>query len=143
MRDAGMDDIISKPFKVEDLVKRIKSIILEDGSAKKEKESHPPATNVSDNKEVRMLEDVPIRSRSEISGKGGKKMETGGEARIELNGEEQKGNESRPESEGRKKSGEQSQEHEEERDRREVVKGPGQDKHDKMSQLGHFNTGFG
>jgi CheY-like chemotaxis protein len=134
MRDAGMDDIISKPFKVEDLVKRIKSIILEDGPVAKEKESHPPATNISDNKEVRMLEDVPIRSRSEISGKGEKEMETGGKARIELNGEEQKGNENRAESEGRKKAREQSQEREEERDRRKMAKDRSQEREEERDR---------
>lgn len=29
MRDAGMDDVISKPFKVVDLVKKIKDLIQE------------------------------------------------------------------------------------------------------------------
>ncbi|KAF2854285.1 two component histidine kinase 1 [Plenodomus tracheiphilus IPT5] len=31
MRDAGMDDVISKPFKVDDLVKKVKSLVLESG----------------------------------------------------------------------------------------------------------------
>ncbi|KAI8940730.1 hypothetical protein NX059_001995 [Plenodomus lindquistii] len=34
MRDAGMDDVISKPFKVDDLVKRVKHLVLESGGGK-------------------------------------------------------------------------------------------------------------
>jgi CheY-like chemotaxis protein len=99
MREAGMDDIISKPFKVEDLVKRIKSIVLEDGPTKKEQTNDPPATDTSENKEVRMLEDLPIRSRSEMSGTGNDGMELGGKAKVELDGEEQGHAGNRPEDE--------------------------------------------
>jgi CheY-like chemotaxis protein len=87
MRDAGMDDVISKPFKVEDLVKRIKSIILEDQPVK-DSENEPPARNTSKNDEVQMLEDIPIRSRSEVSNNPKHGMEVGGKAKIELGGKE-------------------------------------------------------
>jgi CheY-like chemotaxis protein len=121
MRNAGMDDIISKPFKVEDLVKRIKSIIFEDGPSSKERERNPPATNTGENEEVRMLEDIPIRSRSDVSGKREPGMERGGKAKIELNGHELEGDENRPEDKSTKKAGNQGQqpEQDEERDRRE------------------------
>jgi CheY-like chemotaxis protein len=89
MRDAGMDDIISKPYKVADLVKRIKDIISKDDPSDQKGEHHPPATNTGENEEVRMLEDVPIRSRSEMSGKDERGLETGGEAKIEVNGQQQ------------------------------------------------------
>jgi CheY-like chemotaxis protein len=100
MREAGMDDIISKPFKVDDLVKRIRSIVLEE-KPKKQNKSEPPATDTSENPEVRELEDVPIRSRSEISEQRGnadeKTMDEGGRAKIELGGVEREGSENRPE----------------------------------------------
>jgi CheY-like chemotaxis protein len=119
MREAGMDDIISKPFKVEDLVKRIKSIILEDGPAKKEQASNPPATDTSENKEVRMLEDVPIRSRSEMSGKDNDGMELGGKAKVELDGEEQGQEGNRPEDEPAQTSKKRGQNQEGKHDRSE------------------------
>jgi CheY-like chemotaxis protein len=125
MRNAGMDDIISKPFKVEDLVKRINSILLDGPSSNQERESQPPAINTSDNKEVRILEDVPIRSRSEVSEKREGDMETGGNAKIELNGKEQEGNENRQEDKMGKKAEKRGevQEQEEEKDRREGKEG--------------------
>jgi CheY-like chemotaxis protein len=106
MRDAGMDDIISKPFKVDDLVKRIRSIILEDGgqgdASKHGRNNGPPAI---ENAEVRMLEDLPPKDnregseqtrvnsehgRPEKSGSRGKgSRESGGRARIELGGNAQ------------------------------------------------------
>jgi hypothetical protein len=104
-------------------VKRIKSIILEDSSSSKERERNPPATNTGENEEVRMLEDVPIRSRSEVSGEREPDMERGGKAKIELNGHELKGEENRPEDKSTKKAGnqgqQQEQEKEKEKDRRE------------------------
>jgi CheY-like chemotaxis protein len=117
MRNAGMDDIISKPFKVEDLVKRIKSIILEDSSSSKERERNPPATNTGENEEVRMLEDIPIRSRSEVSEQREPDVERGGKAKIELNGHELEGDENRPEDKSTKKAGNQGQQQEQERDK--------------------------
>jgi CheY-like chemotaxis protein len=101
MRDAGMDDVISKPFKVDDLVKRIRSLVLEEKPQKKsEQKSEPPAKDTFDNEEVRELEDVPIRSRSEISearGNDDEDMIEGGRAKIELGGVEREGSETRPE----------------------------------------------
>lgn len=38
MRDAGMDDIISKPFKVDDLVKKVRSLVLDMGQNRQKKE---------------------------------------------------------------------------------------------------------
>lgn len=35
MRDAGMDDVISKPFKVDDLVRKVRSMILDGGGSNK------------------------------------------------------------------------------------------------------------
>lgn len=98
MREAGMDDIISKPFKVDDLVKRIQSIILEEKPGKAEAATNsPPAEDTGADKEVQMLEDVTMRSRSEQSrfekGEGGDRG-TGGSATVELvdkdKGEDQK-----------------------------------------------------
>lgn len=97
MRAAGMDDIISKPFKVDDLVKRIRSIVLEEKPAKKEaNEDSSPAEKMGSNKEVRNLENVPIRSRSgqdrfEVSEAGRRNEEGGsrdssGHASVELGG---------------------------------------------------------
>jgi CheY-like chemotaxis protein len=151
MRDAGMDDIISKPYKVADLVKRIKDILSKDGPGNQKREYHAPATNTGENEEVRMLEDVPIRSRSEVSGKDERGSETGGKARIEVDGQQQDGNEnksidkavkktrkqggqlgqdeekgmSRVEDEATKKTGRQEKqpEQEEDRDRREGKEG--------------------
>lgn len=34
MRDAGMDDVISKPFKVDDLVKKVQGLVLDSGDGK-------------------------------------------------------------------------------------------------------------
>lgn len=151
MRAAGMDDIISKPFKVEDLVKRIRSIILEDKPTKADdKESGPPATNTSDNEEVRMLEEVPIRSRSEISEHGGgddEAMDTGGRAKIEVGGVEREGSGNRPEDEGgmrgnyaKKKAGYHDGEQDQEKDKRFKTpqrEGKGDEKEeDRNRQLG-------
>lgn len=100
MRDAGMDDIISKPFKVDDLVKRIRSIVLE---AKPDKKGHAdknstPAEETGNNKEVQVLEDLPIRSRSGQDrwekSEQGKRNEEGsrdssGSATVHLDGKEQ------------------------------------------------------
>jgi CheY-like chemotaxis protein len=107
MRNAGMDDIISKPFKVEDLVNRIKSIMMTDGSSGQKQGHRLPATNTGENEEVRMLEDIPIRSRSQVSGKDGGEMEAGGKARIELDGQQQDGNENTPKDEPTSKVGKQ------------------------------------
>lgn len=84
MRDAGMDDIISKPFKVEDLLTRIRAVIDESDKSKKEAQKGPPAVDTLENEEVRMLEDIPIRSRSEHKAKDEDEMETGGKAKIEI-----------------------------------------------------------
>lgn len=35
MREAGMDDVISKPFKVDDLVRKVRSMVLDGGGSKK------------------------------------------------------------------------------------------------------------
>lgn len=35
MREAGMDDVISKPFKVDDLVKKVRSLVLDNGGGGK------------------------------------------------------------------------------------------------------------
>jgi hypothetical protein len=116
MRDAGMDDIISKPFKVDDLVKRIQSIILEEPS-KKENKNTPPSQNTGKNEEVQMLEDLPIRSRSEQNRfekgeEGGK--ERGGRAKVEVNGEE-RGEQGEQEEQGKQGKHEEDKN----RDRRE------------------------
>lgn len=94
MREAGMDDIISKPFKVEDLLTRIRAVIDKSDQDKEKSKKGPPATDTMDNEEVRMLEDVPIRSRSEISEdeKKHKDIESGGEAKIEIGHEAKKEN---------------------------------------------------
>ncbi|KAL5119046.1 hypothetical protein ACEQ8H_002970 [Pleosporales sp. CAS-2024a] len=107
MREAGMDDVISKPFKVEDLLKRIRSIILEDKPKKQGNDSHTaPITSTSDNEEVRMLEEEPPQSRSQISENGGKDkrgMETGGKAKIEIGGVKHNGSGNGPEDEAERK----------------------------------------
>ncbi|KAH5157101.1 hypothetical protein HBH69_082310 [Parastagonospora nodorum] len=151
MRAAGMDDVISKPFKVEDLVKRIRSIILEDKPTKPSgKKSGPPARNTSDNEEVRMLEEVPIRSRSEMSEQGGRDdeaMETGGRAKIEVDGVEQDGSGNRPEDDegmrgnhARKKAGHHDGEEEqgkENKSKKPEREGKGDEKEeDRNRQLG-------
>lgn len=110
MRDAGMDDIISKPFKVEDLLKRIQAVIKKSDQSKETQKNGPPAMDTSENEEVRMLEEVPIRSRSSMrenkkvdedgkDGKDGKgrkdgkdEMQLGGEARIEIGTQAKKEN---------------------------------------------------
>jgi CheY-like chemotaxis protein len=115
MRDAGMDDIISKPFKVDDLVKRIRSIILE-APGKKHGENSPQPEDSGENKEVQMLEDLPIRSRSGLDrfehGDLGAN-ERGGRAKVEVNGEER---EEQGEQEKQGKKG--KHEEDENRDRR-------------------------
>jgi CheY-like chemotaxis protein len=47
MREAGMDDVISKPFKVDDLVKKVRSLILDGGGGSK----HDNRPNGSSNTE--------------------------------------------------------------------------------------------
>jgi CheY-like chemotaxis protein len=121
MRDAGMDDIISKPYKVADLVKRIKDILSNDGPSNHKREHHPPATNTGENEEVRMLEDIPIRSRSEVSGKDERGLETGGEAKIEVNGQQQDDNGSKSTDEATKRARKQGGQ-------------PGQDEEKEMSR---------
>ena len=111
MRDAGMDDIISKPFKVDDLVKRIRSIVLEPEATKQDDNSNlPPSSGTGENKEVQMLEDLPVRSRSEQERfekgeEAGK--ESGGRAKVELDGKEHQEREDRDRRDGKagKKSG--------------------------------------
>lgn len=65
MREAGMDDVISKPFKVEDLVKRISKLATDSNGKLDNRDSGgPPATTTGENEEVRMLEDLPVRRKS-------------------------------------------------------------------------------
>ncbi|KAH7386991.1 hypothetical protein DE146DRAFT_680816 [Phaeosphaeria sp. MPI-PUGE-AT-0046c] len=92
MREAGMDDIISKPFKVEDLLTRIRAVITQSEKSKQEIKNGPPATDTLENDEVRMLEDMPIRSRSGTGGNDEKERELGGEAKIEVGNEAKKEN---------------------------------------------------
>jgi len=47
MREAGMDDVISKPFKVDDLVKKVRSLVLDGGGGSK----HDNRPNGSSNTE--------------------------------------------------------------------------------------------
>jgi CheY-like chemotaxis protein len=78
MREAGMDDVISKPFKVDDLVKRIKSIIMEDGpSYDTSQEKDPSSPNARADEETDMLEPSHVQQGPEL----------GGHAHIELGDE--------------------------------------------------------
>jgi CheY-like chemotaxis protein len=80
MRNAGMDDVISKPFKVDDLVKRIKSMILEEApDYDSYQKKRPTAANTHADDEMAML-DAPRTSKEDEP----KKPETGGKASIEL-----------------------------------------------------------
>jgi CheY-like chemotaxis protein len=96
MREAGMDDVISKPYKVDDLVKRIQSIILEDGPSQNDtqKNSAPPIDTKA-NEEVRMLEDSPVRPRNDRN-----KHDAGGRAQIVLGGDAQEGKDKMKSNEG-------------------------------------------
>jgi CheY-like chemotaxis protein len=155
MREAGMDDIISKPFKVEDLVKRIRSIALEEtprnkDHKKNDQKNEPPATYSSENEEVRMLEEEPPRTRSQISEdteRDAQSMERGGKAKIEVGGVELEGSENRPADEegmrgnyAQKKAGHHDAEKNEKRPTREKKserEGKGdEDEEDRNRQLG-------
>lgn len=92
MREAGMDDIISKPFKVEDLLTRIRAVIDKTEKDKEKSKKGPPAIDTLDNDEVRMLEDVPIRTRSEQKRADGDAVETAGKAKIQIGSEAKKEN---------------------------------------------------
>jgi CheY-like chemotaxis protein len=94
MRAAGMDDIISKPFKVEDLVKRIRSIVLEDKDGKTALQRNEESETVTEraaakdaaaDEEVAAIEESPVRSKKQRNG-----MEGGGSAHIELESQEEK-----------------------------------------------------
>ncbi|KAH7087792.1 hypothetical protein FB567DRAFT_442916 [Paraphoma chrysanthemicola] len=94
MRDAGMDDIISKPFKVEDLVKRIRSIALEDkdGNTASDRErmstkegKDDVARDAATDKEVAAIEESPARSKKQST-----QMHRGGSAHIQLESQEDK-----------------------------------------------------
>ena len=107
MRNAGMDDIISKPFKVDDLVKRIRSIVLEDGgqgdasehgrnngrstveNSERAAEDPPTKDNSDDVEQTQVnLENGEVEiGNSGSRGRGSKA--SGGQARIELGGNAQ------------------------------------------------------
>jgi CheY-like chemotaxis protein len=108
MRESGMDDIISKPFKVEDLVKRIKSIAIEN-SGKNDNEKlgkqGPPSEDTGANKEVRMLEDVPIRSKPSDGKSPHGRIEVGGNAIQDATKTEEQESKDRKDGREGKKSG--------------------------------------
>ncbi|KAF2026636.1 putative histidine kinase HHK12p [Setomelanomma holmii] len=81
MRAAGMDDIISKPFKVEDLVKRIKSIVLEDkdGNTANERNEQQPSKEEVAKDDAAAEESQEDKDRRD--GRKGKKSGREGEGR--------------------------------------------------------------
>jgi DNA-binding response OmpR family regulator len=94
MRAAGMDDIISKPFMVDDLVKRIKSIVLEDKDGKTALQRNEESETVTEeaaakdaaaDEEVAAIEESPVRSKKQQN-----EMKGGGSAHIELESQEEK-----------------------------------------------------
>ncbi|KAH8725183.1 hypothetical protein GQ44DRAFT_681460 [Phaeosphaeriaceae sp. PMI808] len=82
MREAGMDDVISKPFKVEDLVTRIKGLLNSGGASESGGKAGVPALNIEDHEEANMPHTLPLRTKSEEG-----ERELGGKANIHIGGE--------------------------------------------------------
>jgi CheY-like chemotaxis protein len=104
MREAGMDDVISKPFKVDDLVKRIRSIMLEDApSYDSYQKKDQPVTNSHADNEIAMLDAPRMRKKGEH-----KNPETGGSANIALGDDARASMETTPEKNGKEQGKENS-----------------------------------
>jgi CheY-like chemotaxis protein len=118
MREAGMDDVISKPFKVEDLVKRINSIVLENGGQGEDAQDHrrkvgPPTNTVEES-------NIPVRPTIESNERA--KIKLGGNAQEDST--TRHGNQGRTtswhqDSEIRNKANQDRRDASEEQDRRE------------------------
>lgn len=97
MREAGMDDVISKPFKVEDLVKRINTIVLENGGQGVDAQDHRrktgSATDPGEQEDFHELEkaDLSIRPTAE----------SGERAKVQLGGNAQEDSTTRRDNQGR------------------------------------------
>ncbi|KAH9872854.1 hypothetical protein J1614_005248 [Plenodomus biglobosus] len=66
MRDAGMDDVISKPFKVDDLVKRVRHLVLDNDDSKHNKKPNGSGSDQNEsNRDVTDKESISTGDNSQ------------------------------------------------------------------------------